>query len=576
MSEPPSNSPTADIPELPPDTGSSNPIATPKPIALGKFRLLALLGEGGMGKVIRAQDTTLQRQVALKCLKKSAAVAKSYRPEQFIREARAAAALEHPHIVQIYETGEAAGYYYIAMELVEGGSLASLVKACGPLDVGRACQLGAEAAEALAFASQHGITHRDIKPGNLMLSRSGRCKVADFGLAHIADPADGFAMPKNAVGTPAYIAPELLNGFPASAKSDVYSLACTMFFLLTGKTPFQSRDKAALLRMHLDMPPPSIASLRPDLPDSLAKVLARALSKNPDDRPGPDTFAKQLRAHTIPVGASQSMSISATGPFVPAPPAASGEATGNQPRTKKAMVVVLVAAAVIVVGIVIAVTIMGKSAPPPPVNSVAGNPASATPAVAAPTPASPTPGTAAAPAQPLAAAPEPTPAPAPTPTPTPAPTPAAAVPAAAVPGSAPDIFPPGPTIPRVSVAPQAAAPKSNARNNAPAGGNPVPVSDTAALRAAAQSHSTVTVTGTINSYSISTTGDRVATLTFADAPTFSLLIPARLFSPMTRKFGGKDGNGAEGKAIRFSGAPELNNDKLTMTLSTTSQIEPAP
>ncbi|HVS71514.1 MAG TPA: serine/threonine-protein kinase, partial [Phycisphaerae bacterium] len=401
---PPPSASTADIPELPPDTGSSSPIATAKPIMLGKFRLLALLGEGGMGKVIRAQDTTLQRQVALKCLKKSAAVAKSYRPEQFLREARAAAALEHPHIVHVYETGEAAGYYYIAMELVEGGSLAALVKACGPLDVARACQLGAEAAEALAFAAQHGITHRDIKPGNLMLSRSGRCKVTDFGLAHIADPADGFAMPKNAVGTPAYIAPELLNGFPASAKSDVYSHACTMFFLLTGKTPFQSRDKAALLRMHLDMPPPSITSLRPDLPDSLAKVINRALSKNPDDRPGPDTFAKQLRAHTIPLGASQSMSLSATGPFVPAPPAATGEATGNQPHTKKPVVIGLIVAVVLVIAAAIVALFIGKIAPAPSANTATPAPASPAPTPpVAPAPVAPAP----APAAPLAAAPPP-------------------------------------------------------------------------------------------------------------------------------------------------------------------------
>jgi serine/threonine-protein kinase len=530
--------PTQEIPSLPPDTGSSTSIPTSRAIMLGKFRLLALLGEGGMGKVIRAEDTMLKRQVALKCLKKSAS-GKSYKPEQFIREARAAAALEHPHIVHIYETGEAGGYYYIAMELVEGGNLGSLVKACGPLDLARGCQLAAEAADAVAFATQHGITHRDIKPGNLMLSRAGRCKVTDFGLAHIADPADGFAMPKGAVGTPAYIAPEILQGYPATAKSDVYSLACTVFFLLTGKTPFHARDKAALLRMHIDMPAPDITSLRPDLPDSLGKVLARALSKNPDDRPGPDTFAKQLRAHTIPIGASQSVNITSSGPFVPTPP--QGQAAGAA-RKNPLILYGSIAAGVLlllIVGLVIAFS--GNHKPKPP--AVAVNPA---PAPAAPAPATPAPLT---------------PAPAP-PAPAPLDTPPATM--------------GGPAI-TTPVAPSPApAARRNTAANTPAPSAELKASDTAALIAAAKSNSRVAVTGAVSDYTLNTDGERVAILRFKDAPDFTLLIESRFFSPMTTKFGGKSGNGIVGKSVRVVGEVHLVNEKPALTLATTRDIDPLP
>src|SRR5580698_1341087 len=165
---------------------SSSKQAAPKWLGkrLGRFRLQALIGQGAMGRVFRADDTTLQRRVALKIISlydRSGQI--NPFAERFVNEARAAAALEHPHIVQIYEAGEAGKVCYIAMELVEGGSLSELVDASGPMDVHRACQLTAEAGEALAAAHAVGVIHRDVKPANLMLSRHGRCKVTDFGLA---------------------------------------------------------------------------------------------------------------------------------------------------------------------------------------------------------------------------------------------------------------------------------------------------------------------------------------------------------------------------------------------------------
>src|SRR5688572_27144075 len=147
---------------------------------VGRFRLVGLLGQGAMGRVFRAEDTMLRRQVALKVLPKTVKRGqRTVQAERLVREARAAATLEHPNAVQVFEVNEVGGVYYIAMELVESGSLRDLVEGQGPLDYVRACQLAAEAADALAHAHSMGIVHRDVKPANLLLSRTGRLKVAD-------------------------------------------------------------------------------------------------------------------------------------------------------------------------------------------------------------------------------------------------------------------------------------------------------------------------------------------------------------------------------------------------------------
>src|SRR5580692_213964 len=179
---------------------------------VGRFRLQALIGQGAMGRVFRAEDTTLQRHVALKIIALYDRTGQiNPHAERFVTEARAAAALEHPHVVQIYEAGESGKVCYIAMELVEGGSLGELVDSSGPMDVHRACQLIAEAGEALAAAHAIGVVHRDVKPANLMLSRHGRCKVTDFGLAAFEDDMSNSAMSdrNRKVGTALFVAPEV-------------------------------------------------------------------------------------------------------------------------------------------------------------------------------------------------------------------------------------------------------------------------------------------------------------------------------------------------------------------------------
>lgn len=275
---------------------------------VGHFKLIGLLGQGAMGRVFRVEDTLLRRYVALKVLPKSIKRnEKGIAIERLIHEAQACATLDHPNVVSVYEVNEAGGVYYIAMELAEGGSLRELVKAAGPLEFPRACLLCADAADALAHAHSLGIVHRDVKPANLMLTRSGRCKVTDFGLARGLESAELSKPIPEAVGTPQFIAPELLRGESASLHSDIYSLGATLWYLLTGRSVFEATSTADLLQKHLETPIPDLRNLRPDVPVSLSKAIQKALAKKPQDRfESAAQFAKVLRVHTIPVESSGS------------------------------------------------------------------------------------------------------------------------------------------------------------------------------------------------------------------------------------------------------------------------------
>ena len=276
---------------------------------VGRFRLTGLLGQGAMGRVFRAEDTMLRRQVALKVLPKTIKRGqRTVEAEKLIREARAVASLEHPNIVQVYEVNEVGGVYYIAMELVEAGSLRDLVEAQGPLDYLRVCQLGAEAAEALGHAHVAGVVHRDVKPANLLLTRTGRVKVVDFGLARVEDPSDLTNFLAESVGTPQFVAPEILQSQVATGKSDMYSLGATLWYLLTGKPPFEAARAEELLHKHISAPLPNLKKLRPDLPDALVRTINTCLAKDPAKRHGTaEQLAAALRVHSIPVGAAASI-----------------------------------------------------------------------------------------------------------------------------------------------------------------------------------------------------------------------------------------------------------------------------
>jgi len=220
-----------------------------------------------------------------------------------LSEARLAAALEHPHIVHVYEVGNTPSYCYIAMELVEGGNLKDLVKGGGPMDYMRACQLAAEAAEAMAYAHEQGVIHRDIKPANLMLSRTGRCKLADFGLAILQKSRSAEPSRDRPAGTPQFVAPEVIRGDDAGIQSDLYSLGATLWYLLTGKPPFVAETVGEVLEKHLNEPLPDLSKLRPELPNGLVRGIAKALEKDPANRfQTAEQFARVLRVYTIPLG----------------------------------------------------------------------------------------------------------------------------------------------------------------------------------------------------------------------------------------------------------------------------------
>ncbi len=259
---------------------------------LGAYQIIAPLGKGGMGEVYRARDPRLARDVAIKVLPHDVA-ADPDRLARFEREARTVAALNHPNIVVIHSIEVDRGIRFLTMELVEGHSLDTLVQP-GGLPLARVVDLGVAIADALAAAHGRGVIHRDLKPGNVMVSREGRVKVLDFGLAkpaaeelHATQAATVAAPISNAgqvVGTVPYMAPEQLRGEPVDARADLFSLGILLYELAAGRRPFAGSSSAEVSSSILRDPPPPLATLRADVPPDLARVIARCLEKDPERR----------------------------------------------------------------------------------------------------------------------------------------------------------------------------------------------------------------------------------------------------------------------------------------------------
>jgi hypothetical protein len=259
---------------------------------IASFRILKELGRGGMGCVWMAEDSKLNRLVALKTiLPKYASIAAV--KERFLREARAMAALSHDHIVAIHEVGEHEGLPYLVMPLLEGESLQSRLAREPRLPTNDVLRIGREMASGLAFAHSKGLIHRDIKPGNLWLEPSGRVKILDFGLARSVDTSDGFSTPGAIMGSPGYISPEQLGGVKVDARTDLFSLGCVLYLIATGKPVFPGSTASELLQA-VESTKPDMDALRQS-PPALARLLGQLLSKNPADRPQSATLvAKQL------------------------------------------------------------------------------------------------------------------------------------------------------------------------------------------------------------------------------------------------------------------------------------------
>ncbi|HEY7011875.1 MAG TPA: serine/threonine-protein kinase [Streptosporangiaceae bacterium] len=284
------------------------------------YRLEERIGTGGMAVVFRARDERLDRPVALKILSPALAADEAFR-HRFIRESRAAAAVDDPHIIPVFEAGEADGVLFIAMRYVPGGDVRTLMRQLGSLPAVRAAAIVWSVASALDAAHASGLVHRDVKPANMLVdARPGRpdhVYLSDFGLSKGAT-ASGPTGTGQFLGTANYSAPEQMAGHRVDGRADQYSLACAAFELLSGEPPFPREQVTAVIWAHMSEPPPPLTSRRPDLPPAADQVFARALAKTPEDRYGScREFAEALRAALAPAAGRGSIAAVTVAGLVP-------------------------------------------------------------------------------------------------------------------------------------------------------------------------------------------------------------------------------------------------------------------
>jgi Protein kinase domain len=263
------------------------------------YQLQEQIGTGGMAVVYRALDLRLDRLVALKVLAPWLAEDDAFR-QRFIRESRAAAGVDHPHIIPVFEAGGAGGVLFIAMRYVGSGDVRTLIHSEGRLPAARTAGIAVQAASALDTAHAHGLIHRDVKPGNILLdtsSGSDHVYLSDFGLSKHSLAASTLTATGQFMGTLDYVSPEQIQGLPADGRADQYALACTVVEMLCGTPPYKRDESMALLWAQLEAPPPVLTQLRPDLPAGVNAVMQRALAKSPADRyPTCLAFAAALSA----------------------------------------------------------------------------------------------------------------------------------------------------------------------------------------------------------------------------------------------------------------------------------------
>ncbi len=313
------------------------------------YRLKGYIGRGGAGAVYLARDGRVGRKVALKVIAPELGRDAAFRA-RFLRESRAAAVIGHPHIIPVYEVGEANGILYLAMGYVQGGDAGSLLSQSGPLGFARAWNIVAQVASALDAAHGHGLIHRDVKPASMLLAASaagrttphrtgggdfGHVYLSDFGVSKNPSPGQTTAAGQFA-GMLDYLAPEQIEGRALDGRADLYSLACVGFELLCGTPPFGQDQGLTVMYAQLYVPPPAATALRPDLPAGVDLVLARALAKSPADRyANCGQFAEELRtALGLPPGEADNpawlRSQGHGGPVAAAGPTSGGEGPARQ------------------------------------------------------------------------------------------------------------------------------------------------------------------------------------------------------------------------------------------------------
>ena len=279
----------------------------------GRYRLVELLGEGGMATIYRARDAQLDRDVAVKLLRPELGRDPDFLA-RFKDEARAAASLSHPNIVAVFDFNGDGAAPYIVMELIEGQDLASILRDAGPLSPRRAARVAAEVAKALHAAHVRGIVHRDVKPSNILVGRDGRVKVADFGIARALSESQ-ITMPGITMGSVNYFSPEQARGEPATIESDIYSLGIVLFESLTGKRPFTGDSAASIALARLTATPPRVSMLRPSVPPALDAIVRHAMELDPLDRfPSAAAMAEALEGYL-----AESADRPGVAPVVPPP-----------------------------------------------------------------------------------------------------------------------------------------------------------------------------------------------------------------------------------------------------------------
>jgi tRNA A-37 threonylcarbamoyl transferase component Bud32 len=331
-----------------------------------RYSIGVTLGEGGMARVYKGTDEVLDRTVAIKVLADRYAHDDTF-VTRFRREAQAAAALNHPNVVSVFDTGDDGQAHYIVMEYVPGDTLADLLRREGPVEPDRAARIAEDVATALQAAHDHGLVHRDVKPGNVMIDTQDRTKVMDFGIARAA--ADDTLTQTGAVlGTAAYLSPEQAQGTTVDARSDIYSLGCVLYEMLAGRPPFTGDSPVAIAYAHVNDRPDPPSAHRPGVPPELETVTMKALAKDPDDRYGSAgelrnalAAARAAGVPTDPIGAATGDTAVMPTPGTSAP--VSTEPAGP-PRRVSWIPFALIAAAVLAVAGILALALAGDGGRP--------------------------------------------------------------------------------------------------------------------------------------------------------------------------------------------------------------------
>lgn len=327
----------------------------------GRYELVRRIARGGMAEVWEAEDTVLTRPVAAKVLLPHLAADEAF-VERFRREAVAAARLSHPHIVSIYDTCASAGCEAIVMELVRGQTVRDQLDEFGTLTVGQAVNTAADVADALAHAHANGLIHRDVKPGNILLSDDGRVLVADFGIAKASEVSHDLTEVGAVVGTAKYLSPEQVQGQPLDARSDVYSLGIVLYEMLCGRVPFQGENSTATALARLTSDPLRPRQIRAGIPRPVEDVVLKAMARRPEDR---YPSAAALRGALLAVDLSRVDDRDATSTFVvrdptPMPIDLGGFAARERSWLVPALLILIVAVTLGIVGVLVGNTDVGE------------------------------------------------------------------------------------------------------------------------------------------------------------------------------------------------------------------------